>query len=75
MIASLSGIVKATSSSHAVIEVGGIGYGVALPARLAVSLVVGASIDLHTVLVVREDSLTKWNRTKSCLVSTFNLRG
>ena len=44
MIASLSGIVKATSSSHAVIEVGGIGYGVALPARLAVSLVVGASV-------------------------------
>ena len=31
MIASLSGVVKATSSSHAVIEVGGIGYGVALP--------------------------------------------
>jgi Holliday junction DNA helicase RuvA len=58
MIASLSGIVKATSSSHAVIEVGGIGYGVALPARLAVSLVVGASVELHTVLVVREDSLT-----------------
>ena len=40
------------------IEVGGIGYGVSLPARLAVSLVVGSSVDLHTVLVVREDSLT-----------------
>ena len=61
MIASLSGIVKATTLSSAVIEVGGaggIGILVNVSPRLSASLTVGLSAHLHTVLIVREDSLT-----------------
>ncbi len=58
MIASLSGVVKQLSLNSAVIEVGGVGILLSLPARLAASLVVGAHVEVQTSLVVREDSLT-----------------
>ena len=58
MIASVSGVVKATSLNSAVIEVGGVGLQVALPARFAASLIVGTHAEIFTTLVVREDSLT-----------------
>ena len=58
MIASLSGVVKATSNSSAVIDVGGVGLFVNLPPRLAATHVVGSSASLHTTLIVREDALT-----------------
>jgi Holliday junction DNA helicase RuvA len=58
MIASVSGVVKATSLNSAVIEVGGVGLQVALPARFAAALIVGTQAEIFTTLVVREDSLT-----------------
>ena len=67
MIASVSGVVKATTLNSAVIEVGGVGIQVALPARFAASLVVGTHAEIYTTLVVREDSLTLFgfDRTNS----------
>ena len=58
MIASVSGSVKALQSGSVVIEVGGVGLLVNVPARVSAGLVVGTSASLHTVLVVREDALT-----------------
>ena len=58
MIASVSGVVKATTLNSAVIEVGGVGLQVSLPARFAASLTVGTQAEIFTTLVVREDSLT-----------------
>ena len=58
MIASVSGVVKATTLNSAVIEVGGVGIQVALPARFAASLIIGTHAEIFTTLVVREDSLT-----------------
>ncbi len=58
MIASVSGSVKALQSGSVVIEVGGVGLLVHVPARVSAGLVVGTSASLHTVLVVREDALT-----------------
>ena len=67
MSASVSGVVKATTLNSAVIEVGGVGIQVALPARFAASLVVGTHAEIFTTLVVREDSLTLFgfDRTNS----------
>lgn len=58
MIASLSGTVKATNASSAVIEVGGVGILVNISPRLSASLIVGLTTHLHTTLIVREDALT-----------------
>jgi Holliday junction DNA helicase RuvA len=58
MIASLSGLVKQASLNSAIIEVGGVGILVNLPARFAATLLVGTSAQIYTSLVVREDSLT-----------------
>jgi Holliday junction DNA helicase RuvA len=67
MIASVSGVVKATTLNSAVIEVGGVGIQVALPARFAASLIIGTHAEIFTTLVVREDSLTLFgfDRAKS----------
>ena len=58
MIASVSGSVKHISLTTVVIEVGGVGMLVHVPASLAASLVVGRQAELSTTLVVREDALT-----------------
>jgi len=58
MIASVSGLVKIIRPGSVVIEVGGVGLLVNVPARVGAGLVVGSTASLHTVLVVREDALT-----------------
>jgi Holliday junction DNA helicase RuvA len=58
MIASVSGVVKALRSGGVVIEVGGVGLLVHVPARVAAGLSVGTTTSLHTTMVVREDALT-----------------
>jgi holliday junction DNA helicase RuvA len=58
MIASVSGVVKAVRPGSVVVEVGGVGLLINVPARIAAGLVTGTSTSLHTVLVVREDALT-----------------
>ncbi|SNR51866.1 Holliday junction DNA helicase subunit RuvA [Haloechinothrix alba] len=58
MISSIRGTVLSTALDHAVVEVGGVGLAVqATPSTLA-TLRVNERADLHTTLVVREDSLT-----------------
>ena len=55
MIASLRGSVLSRTGAEVVLEVGGIGYLVAVPDRLAAGLVVGESLLVHTAMVVRDD--------------------
>jgi holliday junction DNA helicase RuvA len=57
MIASIQGQVAATHSDHLVIAVGGIGYKVFIPYSTREHLTTD-QVFLHTLLVVREDSLT-----------------
>lgn len=58
MISSLRGAVLSTGADHVVVEVGGVGFFVFVPADLAHTARVGAEIRLHTSLIVREDALT-----------------
>ena len=58
MISSISGEVKSSSATSAVIEVGGVGILVYLPTKTALTITVGKKIELFTSLIVREDSLT-----------------
>lgn len=58
MIASVTGRVRSLGLDHAVVEVGGVGLRVSCAPRTLAGLRVGASAELATSLVVREDSLT-----------------
>lgn len=59
MIATLSGIVRQQTPDQLIVEVGGVGLWVNVPASVAGSVEgLGKPIFLHTHLVVREDSLT-----------------
>ncbi len=58
MIASLRGTLIALVAAKAVIEVGGVGYAVAVTDRHARDLRVGDTVRLHTSLVVREDDMS-----------------
>jgi len=73
MIASVSGVVKATTLNSAVIEVGGIGIQVSLPARFAAALIVGTHAEIFTTLVVREDSLTLFGFDRTSARDFFDL--
>ena len=55
MIASLRGTVLSRAGSDIVLEVGGIGYLVLVPDRLAQGLSTGESLLVHTAMVVRDD--------------------
>ena len=58
MIASINGKVLQKESDSLVINLGGVGLQVFVPARLRDSASAGDQLFLHTFLVVREDSLT-----------------
>ena len=58
MIASLSGTVQDISTDNIIIEIGGVGLQVYLPAPMRDQLKQGQTVFLYTHLVVREDSLT-----------------
>ena len=76
MISSVAGVVKATTSNSAVIEVGGasgIGLQISLPARFAAALTVGTHVEIFTTLVVREDSLTLYGFERSAGREFFDL--
>ena len=73
MIASLSGTVKAIRSQSIVIEVGGVGMLVSVSPRVAAAHVVGTTISLHTVLVVREDALTLYGFETAAARDFFEL--
>ncbi len=58
MISSLHGTVLHTTPDQVVIEVGGVGFSVAVPADVAHTATVGERMLLHTSLIVREDALS-----------------
>lgn len=57
MIASLEGSVAATYADHVVVVVGGVGYKVFMPAT-SINRIEGDHVLLHTLMVVREDSIS-----------------
>lgn len=58
MISSLRGTVLHSTSDQVVVEVGGVGFSVAVPADVAHTAAVGEQLRLHTSLIVREDALS-----------------
>jgi holliday junction DNA helicase RuvA len=58
MISSVRGTVLAVSGTHAVIEVGGVGFSVQVTPRHGLSLRVGSEAFIRTALIVREDDLS-----------------
>lgn len=58
MIASLSGEVISLGEDNLVVQIGGLGIRVFVPASLRGPAQLGESVFLHTYLVVREESLT-----------------
>lgn len=58
MIATINGSVAYKDSDSVVVQVGGVGVEVFVPAQLSDGLSPGEAVSLYTHLVVREDSLT-----------------
>ena len=58
MIATLTGEIKSIALDRAIIEVGGVGLLVNLTQNSAAQLNLGTIVTFHTLLVVREESLT-----------------
>lgn len=73
MIASLNGRVQTISDDSAVIDIGGVGLQVFIPAPLLDNLRVGELTELQTHLVVREDSLTLYGFGSAEARETFVL--
>ncbi len=73
MIASLRGTVLAASGGSVVVEVGGVGYAVAVTPEHALELRVGSTALLHTALVVREDDLSLYGFDSQEELEVFDL--
>lgn len=58
MIAHLTGTVRHLTTEKVVLEVGGVGYSIAITPRTSINIVIGSEISLSTTLIVREDSMT-----------------
>ncbi|MBW1637572.1 Holliday junction branch migration protein RuvA [Microbacterium resistens] len=71
MISSLRGTVLATASDSVVVEVGGVGFSVAVPGDVAHTARVGEQILLHTSLIVREDSLSLFGFAEATELEVF----
>ncbi len=71
MISSLHGTVLSAGTDHVVIEVGGVGFLVYVPADVARSAQSGHSLRLHTSLIVREDALTLYGFEGSVELAVF----
>lgn len=73
MISSLHGNVLAVGVDQVVVEVGGVGFSVAVPANLAHTVRVGETLRLHTHLVVREDALSLYGFADHDQLEVFGL--
>ena len=73
MISLLSGIVRSIHPDRAVVEVGGVGLSVSITTPTSAQLNLGASVQLFTSLVVREDSLTLFGFLDEESRTTFEL--
>lgn len=73
MISSITGTVKSSSVNSIVVEVGGVGVLLQVPARVASSVALGNSVSFHTYLIVREDALTLYGFTEMSERDFFEL--
>jgi len=73
MISSLHGTVLHTTPDQVVIEVGGVGFSVAVPADVAHTATIGERMLLHTSLIVREDALSLFGFADRSELEIFGL--
>lgn len=73
MIATLRGEVLSKKGAFVVVEVSGVGFGVQVPDRLALTLNTGEMTLLHTATVVREDSISLFGFGTSEELELFDL--
>jgi holliday junction DNA helicase RuvA len=73
MISSLHGTVLHSTSDQVVVEVGGVGLSVAVPADVAHTATVGEQLRLHTSLIVREDALSLFGFAEREELEVFGL--
>lgn len=73
MISSLRGTVLHTTPDQVVIEVGGVGFSVAVPADVAHTASIGERMLLHTSLIVREDALSLYGFADRSELEIFGL--
>lgn len=73
MISSLRGTVLHAASGHVVIETGGVGFSVFVPADVSHTAVIGGELQLHTSLIVREDALTLYGFSDRDELEIFTL--
>jgi Holliday junction DNA helicase RuvA len=58
VIAQVTGEVRSISSDRVILEVAGIGYLISVTPDTSAAMTLGASLTLHTSMIVREDSMT-----------------
>lgn len=73
MIASLRGTIAALTAGRIVLEVGGVGYALAITERTARELRLGDTVHLHTTLVAREDDLSLFGFVDEVELGLFEL--
>lgn len=73
MISSLHGVVLATGPDHVVLEVGGVGFLVAVPGEVSHTAHAGERLRLHTSLIVREDALSLYGFAEAEQLELFTL--
>ncbi|MGW8483792.1 Holliday junction branch migration protein RuvA [Microbacterium sp. NPDC055903] len=73
MISSLHGTVLHATADQVVIDVGGVGFAVAVPADVAHTAREGEQLRLHTSLIVREDALSLFGFAERDELEIFGL--
>ncbi len=73
MISSLRGSAVHVEPGALIVEVGGVGFAVAVPATLSQATRVGDEVHVHTWLVVREDALTLFGFATRDELAAFSL--
>jgi Holliday junction DNA helicase RuvA len=73
VISLVTGIVRSIATDKAVVEVGGVGLSLSITSQTSSQLHLGASSQLFTSLVVREDSLTLFGFLDEQSRNTFEL--
>jgi Holliday junction DNA helicase RuvA len=73
MISSLHGVVLHATADQVVIDVGGVGFSVAVPSDIPHTATVGERLLLHTSLIVREDALSLYGFADRSELEIFGL--
>lgn len=73
MISSLHGAVLHSTADQVILDVGGVGFSVAVPADVAHTATLGEKLLLHTSLIVREDALSLYGFADRSELEIFGL--